>query len=176
VSASLTRADMKVHSSGNAARSVIASTRAPGLFPPVSWEGELLVDGGLVNMVPSDVMRDFVGQGTVMAVDVSPAIEYGNPDFGLSFSGWRALRHRFRLFSGAERIPGMMELLMRTLEFGRAPSARLKHRADAYLSLPLSGFRYRDFHRGAEMADIGYRYAMNYFEKWLESFGRPWTQ
>jgi predicted acylesterase/phospholipase RssA/CRP-like cAMP-binding protein len=176
VSANLTRAEMKVHSSGNAARSVIASTRAPGLFPPISWDDELLVDGGLVNMVPSDVMRNFVGQGTVMSVDVSPVVEYGKPDFGLSFSGWQALRRRFRLFSGRERIPGMMELLMRSLEFGRAPSARLKHRADAYLTLPLSGFRYRDFHRGAEMADISYRFAMSYFEKWLETFGRPWTQ
>jgi len=106
VSASLTRAEMKVHSSGSAARSVIASSRAPGLFPPVSWADELLVDGGLVNMVPSDVMRDFVGQGTVMSVDVSPAVEYGKPDFGLSFSGWQALRRRFRPFSGGERIPG----------------------------------------------------------------------
>jgi predicted acylesterase/phospholipase RssA/CRP-like cAMP-binding protein len=176
VSASLTRAEMKVHSSGNAARSVIASSRAPGLFPPVSWDDELLVDGGIVNMVPSDVMRDFVGQGTVMSVDVSPAVEYGKPDFGLSFSGWQALRRRFRPFSGSERIPGMMELMMRAMEFGRAPSARLKHRADAYLTLPLGGFRYRDFHRGAEMADISYRFAMSYFEKWLETFGRPWTQ
>ena len=176
VSANLTRAEMKVHSSGNAARSVIASSRAPGLFPPVSWDDDLLVDGGVVNMVPSDVMRDFVGQGTVMSVDVSPAVDYGKPDFGLSFSGWHALRRRFRFFSGGERIPGMMELLMRTMEFGRAPSARLKHRADAYLSLPLGGFRYRDFHRGAEMADISYRFAMGYFEKWLETFGRPWTQ
>jgi len=70
----------------------------------------------------------------------------------------------------------MMDLMMRAMEFGRAPSARLKHRADAYLTLPLSSFRYRDFHRGAEMADIGYRFAKSYFEKWLETFGRPWMQ
>ena len=176
VSASLTRAEMKVHSSGNAARSVIASSRAPGLFPPVSWDGELLVDGGLVNMVPSDVMREFVGQGTVMSVDVSPAVEYGKPDFGLSFSGWQALRRRFNPFSRGDRVPGMMELMMRALEFGRAPSARLRHRADAYLALPLGDFGYRDFHRGAAMAEIGYRFAKSYFETWLESFGRPWTQ
>ena len=65
---------------------------------------------------------------------------------------------------------------MRAMEFGRAPSARLKHSADGYLTLPLSSFRYRDFHRGAEMAEIGYGFAMSYFEKWLETAGRPWTQ
>jgi predicted acylesterase/phospholipase RssA/CRP-like cAMP-binding protein len=174
VSANLTRGEMKVHSSGSAARSVIASARAPGLFPPVSWDDELLVDGGLVNMVPSDVMRTFVGQGTVVSVDVSPSAEYGKVDFGLSFSGWEALRRRLGIFSRRDKAPGMIELLTRTLEFGRAPSGRLRHSADAYLTLPLTSFRYRDFHRGAEMADISYRFAMGYFEKWLESFGRPW--
>jgi predicted acylesterase/phospholipase RssA len=174
VSASLTRGEMKVHSSGSAARSVIASSRAPGLFPPVSWDDELLVDGGLVNMVPSDVMRNFVGQGTVVSVDVAPSVEFGETDFGLSFSGWEALRRRLGIFSRRNKAPGMIELLLRTLEFGRAPSGRLRHSADAYLTLPLTDFRYRDFHRGAEMAEIGYLFAMNYFEKWLESFGRPW--
>jgi NTE family protein len=175
VSASLTSGEMKVHSSGNAARSVIASARAPGLFPPVAWGNELLVDGGLVNMVPSDVMRTFVGQGTVVSVDVSPPrIDYGKTDFDLSFSGWEALRRRIGIFTSSEKTPGLIELLMRVLEFGRAPSARLSDYADAYLTLPLSGFRYRDFHRGYEMAEIGYHFAMKYFEKWLQSFGRPW--
>jgi hypothetical protein len=100
-----------------------------------------------------------------VSVDVSPPVEFGKTDFGLSFSGWEALRRRFGLFTQTERTPGLMELLMRTLEFGRAPSARLSHRADAYLKLPLSGFRYKDFHRGSEMAEIGYRFAMDYFEK-----------
>jgi NTE family protein len=75
ISASLTRGEMKVHSSGNTALSVIASARAPGVFPPVTWDNELLVDGALVNLVPSDVMRDFVGQGTAVSVDVSAPVD-----------------------------------------------------------------------------------------------------
>ena len=30
--------------------------------------GELHVDGGLINNVPVDVMRDFAGEGTVIGV------------------------------------------------------------------------------------------------------------
>ena len=52
ISANLTRGEMKVHSSGNAALSVIASARAPGLFPPVTWDNELLVDGGTCESGP----------------------------------------------------------------------------------------------------------------------------
>jgi predicted acylesterase/phospholipase RssA/CRP-like cAMP-binding protein len=174
VSANLTRAERKIHSSGNAALGIIASSRAPGIFPPVTWDNELLVDGGLVDVVPSDVTRDFVGQGTVISVDVSPPIEYGNVDFGLSFSGWEGLRRR--LFSKAERVPGLLELLMRTLEFGRTPAARLRHLADAYLTLPLGKFRYGDYRRGPEIAEIGYRFATEYFERWLGSNGRPWLR
>jgi NTE family protein len=174
VSANLTRAERKIHSSGSAALGIIASSRAPGIFPPVTWDNELLVDGGLVDVVPSDVTRDFVGQGTVISVDVSPPIEYGNVDFGLSFSGWEGLRRR--LFSKAERVPGLLELLMRTLEFGRTPAARLRHLADAYLTLPLGKFRYGDYRRGPEIAEIGYRFATEYFERWLGSNGRPWLR
>lgn len=174
VSANLTRAERKVHSSGNAAIGIIASARAPGLFPPVTFNNELLVDGGLVAVVPSDVTRDLVGQGTVISVDVSPPIEYGNVDFGLSFSGWEGLRRR--LFSKAERVPGLLELLMRTLEFGRTPSARMQNLADAYLTLPLGKFRYGDYRRGPEIAEIGYHFATQYFVQWLESNGRPWLR
>jgi predicted acylesterase/phospholipase RssA/CRP-like cAMP-binding protein len=174
ISANLTRAEGKVHSSGKVSLSVMASSRAPGVFPPVTWDNELLVDGGLVDVVPSDVTRDFVGQGTVISIAVSPPIEYGNVDYGLSFSGWEGLRRQ--LFSKKERVPSLLELLMRTLEFGRTPAARLRHLADAYLTLPLGDFRYGDFRRGAEIEEIGYRFAIDYFGRWLEANGRPWLR
>jgi predicted acylesterase/phospholipase RssA/CRP-like cAMP-binding protein len=174
VSANLTRAEGKVHLSGNVSRSVIASSRAPGVFPPVTWDNELLFDGGLVDVVPSDVTRDLVGQGTVISVAASPVIVHGNVDYGLSFSGWEGLRRR--LFSKKDRLPGLLELLMRTLDFGRTPAARLRHLADAYLTLPLGNFTYGDFGRGAEIAEIGYRFALDYFGTWIESYGRPWLR
>jgi hypothetical protein len=94
----------------------------------------------------------------------------------LSFTGWEGLRRRFGLFSKAERIPGLLDLLMRTLEFGRTPAARLRHLADAYLTLPLDKFRYRDFQRGPEIAELGYHFAVEYFERWIASHGRPWLR
>ena len=174
VSANLTRAEGKVHLSGNVSRSVIASSRAPGVFPPVTWDNELLFDGGLVDVVPSDVTRDLVGQGTVISVAASPPIEYGNVDFGLSFSGWEGLRRQ--LFSKKQRLPGLLDLMMRILEFGRTPAARLRHLADAYLILPLGDFTYGDFRRGSEIAEIGYRFALDYFGRWIDSNGRPWLR
>ena len=49
---------------------VAASAAIPGLFGPVRWRKRYLVDGGLVNNLPADVVAD-LGARTVLAVDVS---------------------------------------------------------------------------------------------------------
>jgi len=84
ISASLTHARMVVHREGSALRSVLASCRAPGMFPPLGWDGDVLVDGGLVNNNPADVMRECVGGGTVFASAVSPA----SSSRSVTSSGW----------------------------------------------------------------------------------------
>lgn len=174
VSASLTRCEMKVHMSGDAGKSIIASARAPGMFPPLSWNDELLVDGGLVNMVPSSVMREFLDGGTIISVDVSPRIDFEKVDFGLHVSGWRVFWQMCNPFSRKEKMMGIIEILMRILEFGRAPYASPGDHADCHLILPLSQYSHRDFNRGEEMAEVGYQFAKTYFTDWIRKFGRPW--
>jgi len=49
---------------------MLASATIPGLYEPVSWEGRLLVDGGLVDEVPVFSARE-AGADIVVAVDVS---------------------------------------------------------------------------------------------------------
>ncbi len=48
---------------------VAASAALPGLFNPVQWRRRYLVDGGLVNNLPADVVEQ-LGARTVLAVDV----------------------------------------------------------------------------------------------------------
>jgi NTE family protein len=54
---------------GEADRAIRASLSIPGLFTPVNFEGRFLVDGGLVNPVPVNVVRK-MGADFVIAVDV----------------------------------------------------------------------------------------------------------
>jgi NTE family protein len=49
---------------------VAASAALPGLFGPVPWRKKHLVDGGVVNNLPLDVV-EALGARTVLAVDVS---------------------------------------------------------------------------------------------------------
>ncbi len=66
----LSRFALTVHRDGLAALWVRASASSPGLWPPVVDEsGDLHVDGGQLNNVPTDVMRAD-HRGPIIAVDV----------------------------------------------------------------------------------------------------------
>jgi len=54
---------------GSLAMAMRASMSLPGIFQPVVLEGHLLLDGGLANQVPVDVVRA-MGADVVIAVDV----------------------------------------------------------------------------------------------------------
>jgi len=47
-----------------------ASAALPGVFHPIPWHGRWLIDGGVVNNLPADVVVD-MGAEVVVAVDVS---------------------------------------------------------------------------------------------------------
>lgn len=69
VSADLLRAEVVVHRQGALPEAVGASMSIPGLVPPLVQGGQLLVDGGVLNNLPIDVMAS-AGEGPVIAVDV----------------------------------------------------------------------------------------------------------
>ncbi len=60
-----------VFRTGPALLALRASTALPGFVPPVVLEGQLLVDGGFVGMVPTGLVRE-MGADLVIAVDADP--------------------------------------------------------------------------------------------------------
>lgn len=70
VATDLLNGDEVVIRSGSVLDAIRASIAVPGLFTPVAREGRLLVDGGFVNPVPVNVVRE-LGADVVLAVDVS---------------------------------------------------------------------------------------------------------
>jgi NTE family protein len=63
------RAERVVLGSGILPEALRATMALPGLFPPVTIDGRLLIDGGLADNVPADVARD-MNVDVVIAVDV----------------------------------------------------------------------------------------------------------
>jgi lysophospholipid hydrolase len=171
VSSNLNRAELKVHTEGGLTKAILASTRVPGVFPPIVYDGELHVDGGLLNNVPVDVMRKLIRDGPVMGVDAVPARQFGNiPDYGFDLTGWRAFWNRFTPFGRGVQIPSILLIMLRTMEFGGVSRKRsLAEAADLYLRPPLEGFKPTDFSRAAEIVEVGYRSAMEGIAGWLEN-------
>jgi predicted acylesterase/phospholipase RssA/CRP-like cAMP-binding protein len=175
VSTNLTRSRVEVHDRFDAATAVRASVAIPGILPPVPFGGDLLVDGGVLNNLPCDVMRASGTVGRLIAVDLSPPVgPAAKEDFGLAVSGWSALRAQVR--PGQSRFPGLMTILMRALVAG---SVRDRDRmlgdgtVDWYLDLELQGVQLLDFERVPETAERGYEAARPRLEEWLAGSREP---
>jgi len=61
--------DRVILAKGDLARAVRASMSIPVFFPPVSWEGRKLVDGLVVDNLPTDVAKMF-GAAVTVAIDI----------------------------------------------------------------------------------------------------------
>ena len=172
VSANLNRAELKVHTFGSVADAVLASSRAPGIFPPVVIDGELHVDGGVINNVPVDVMRSFSNDGLVVGVDVSPPHELNQvANYGEDIPGWRAIWHRFNP-THEKRIyrPSILLVLMRIIEFGGISYRREKAAlADLYISPDVRRFKRNDFQVADDIVETGYHASRTALEAWMTS-------
>ncbi len=71
VATNISLARRQVHATGKLREAIRASCSIPGLFPPLRSQEHLLVDGGLVDNVPLDVMVERC-RGPVIVVDVFP--------------------------------------------------------------------------------------------------------
>jgi len=63
---------------GDVLPAVAASSALPGLLKPVRIAGRILIDGGFVNPMPFDILRN--GCDYTVAVDVSASPEYGRTE------------------------------------------------------------------------------------------------
>ncbi len=69
VATDINKREVCVFTQGAVVPAVQASMAIPGLFKPVSYQGRVLVDGGVSNPVPSDIVRT-LGVDVVIAVNL----------------------------------------------------------------------------------------------------------
>lgn len=174
VSTNLTKSRTEIHRTGSLAHAIRASIAIPGVIPPVSADGDLLVDGGVLDNLPIDVVRAEFDPGVVIALDVTP--ERGptaKEDYGYSISGWKAL---FGKTFRKQRYPNTVATLLRSTI---AASVRERdrqvreNRADLYLQMPLRGIGLLEFERAREVADAGYAAAESAIKTWWSEHPSP---
>lgn len=64
---------------GPVVQAIMASTCIPGVFSPVEFNNQLLVDGGIVENIPIDTVRN-MGAEYVIGVDLNAIKRYNRPD------------------------------------------------------------------------------------------------
>jgi len=122
--------------SGMVADAVRATTSLPGVFAPYPLDGRLLVDGGVLNNLPADVMRE-IGADVVIAVDVSGDAElppYEAPEG----NGRLALPQVLHMMTSLHRVVSIMSRQMTHYRLAQAqPEVVIRPRLDISL---LGGF------------------------------------
>ena len=167
VSASLLRAETVVHREGPIAKWVRASASIPGIVPPVDADdGDMLVDGALLNNIPADVMRT-TARGPVIAVDVTRPEDLSRAS-GRSDTPPRSHAGGALESSPADRrIPAILRIILQsTLLPSRSLAKRVRGESDLYLTPPVGGFDMFDWNALERIVDTGYRYGQSAISQW----------
>ncbi len=134
-----------VRDSGDAVDGILESINLPGLSVPICRNGQALVDGGLVNNVPANVL---VGKGCnfVIAVSVTATLE---PEFA---------NIRVDTKQKKPRSPSVMQTLMRgyLVQNVNMNSVGVQP-ADEIIDIDVTDFDLSEFTRTKELAAVGAR-------------------
>jgi predicted acylesterase/phospholipase RssA/CRP-like cAMP-binding protein len=172
VAANLTRATVEFDDRGPLVPAVRASIAIPGVLPPVPRDGDLLVDGGVLDNLPVGEMRRRNPTGRVIAIDVAPPDgPTAEQDYGLSVSGFRALLARRR---GAGP-PHLMTTMVRSTLVAAAQTRQRaldEKMADLYIEVAVDGGALLDFSKANDIADAAASVTRPVLEGWFERGGR----
>ena len=158
VSSNLTKNRVQVHDRGSLWRAVGASVSLPAILPPVVFSGDLLIDGGVLNNLPVDVMADRL-RGHIVAVDLSAQNEAQYTESDIP-TGMEYLKSRLLPWRDAIEVPTMAKVIMKTTTLASRREVEFaKRMAHLYLNIPIQEFDLLDWHQFHPIVDAGYRHA-----------------
>ncbi len=162
VSSNLTTGRIAVHRSGALWRWLRASVAIPGVLPPIFHNGEVHVDGGAMNNLPVDIMRDF-GRGPVIGVDVGADRAFTADFDDVDVPGlWKAMSW----FRAKKKRVNIFQILWRAGMVNSA-AATLAHReqTDLLLQPPLENIDMLNWKAFDRAIEAGYRFTMDRLAK-----------
>jgi predicted acylesterase/phospholipase RssA len=168
VSSNLSKADLVVHQQGRLWECIRSSIAIPGIFSPVLSNGDVLVDGGVMNNFPTDIMAELCEGGTVIGVNACPFKEQTTSyDFEASVSGWQVLWRRLNPFASPARVPSLLGSLTRCLEINSLHQLRSAgNLADLLIMPDTHRFSGTDYASYKEIAEVGYQAAREKLAGW----------
>jgi NTE family protein len=182
VASNLATLERVVFSSGEVAEAVHASVAVPGICVPITIGGETYIDGGIVDPLPVDILRE-MGVTRVIAVDVIPTpdrIRYGlQLERELAQSNVKPARRFFRKASSLNQqlnyfAPGnLFEILMRSIQGAQIRVAEAScQMADVVLRPDICSDRWGDCAKPARFIGLGREIALRHLAEIKELVAR----
>ena len=159
VSTNLSVATPVIHDRGPLWRAVRSSIALPGVFSPILTDKhELLVDGGVMNNFPVDILASRYEFGLIIGINVSPRREQPFAhDFGDSVSGWRVLWSRINPFGQPLRVPTLAGTMLRTVEVNSLYHRKaVEQLANLLIEPDVREYGFLDFAAYRELEQRGY--------------------
>lgn len=160
IATSLTHNDECVMRTGLLWQAVRASTALPGALPPfIREDGEVLIDGGLLNNVPITVMRDFKSGPNLVLNFLAPKPWRARSKYEDFPTRGQAVAGLLKFGKGkGPRKPNMFSILSRTMVVN---SRRLLQHTDMGPDVlmnisTLRGMGFMNWKRGRELFDVAY--------------------
>ncbi len=143
VTTDLVQARTVVRSQGDAVNSILESINLPVVSKPILRDGMALVDGGVLNNLPADVLAEN-GADFIVGVNVSHRVRS-------EFAG-----NRPDMPTAEMKNASALDTLLRIFESQAHNIGNLRNRAvDFWITPDTSGFGLAEFHRTTEIAAVG---------------------
>jgi NTE family protein len=167
LSSCLNDGEIVPHFDGVVMTALRASCAFPVLGPPLLIDGKLLIDGGVLNNLPIDLMkRHFTGSVTAIDISAFAPLKMDSRWDRTCPSGFDIFWNKVKPFSEALHAPNILEILARTLDLTcRAQIQRSRQLADWLIEPPVLDCGLTDFGRFDEMVEIGYRHGLQLIEE-----------
>lgn len=163
VSTNLSTNRIHVHRRGALWEAVRASGSLPTILPPfVTSEGDVLIDGGVLDNVPVEIMRAAkAGPNVVVALDAGAGAAWRiEARYGDVRTPWQLLRDIVLRRKPQRPFPSLVEIMSRAMVVGsQAGAQNALAKADALLIPPIpEGMQILDWHLGKAVAEAARRY------------------
>jgi predicted acylesterase/phospholipase RssA/CRP-like cAMP-binding protein len=162
VSCNLNQKKAVMHQQGPLWKMLRCSASIPGISPPVVLDGQLHIDGGVMNNVPVDMMRNLLGDvGTVVAVNLNNMQEDKNTYYFppvLTFKD--TLLYKMRLANKNFKFPFFFDTFMNSMQAGAFTYEKLNSlNADVLINPDLRKYKMLDLDikLANELIEIGYK-------------------
>jgi predicted acylesterase/phospholipase RssA len=140
----------------------------PGILPPiVDDQGDLHVDGGVINNLPVDVMRKHIGSGKIIAVGISSKIKQKYDPIEIGTSGWQILFEK--LFYSKKRqnkIPNISEIIISSMTLAGDQNVKtILKNADHFINLNVGHYKLLQTKGINELINVSYLACIKQLEK-----------